>query len=104
MVNNVLTNILYGLSGFFFAMFALRYGVRATDKMRIAFHEHGFSTSFFLACIPSFVFLLVALFLFPILLYTRTPVGGFVYLATYIFFNMKVKEKRWEFYIPQIGI
>jgi hypothetical protein len=94
MVNNILSNILYGLSGFFFAMFALRYGIRSTDKMRIAFHQHGFSTAFFLACIPSIIFMVLALILFPILLYTRTPVGGFVYLATYIFFSMKVRMRR----------
>ncbi len=94
MINNFLTSALYGLSGFFFAIFALRYGVRATDKMKTVFYDKGLSLHFFLACLPSLIFMVVALILFPILLYTRTPIGGFVYLATYIFFGMKVRQRR----------
>lgn len=93
-MENIINNILYGMCGFFFAIFAVRYGVRSTAKIKKVFYEEGVSAHFFLACLPAFIFMLVAVVLFPILLYTRTPVGGFVYLATYIFFNMKVNQRR----------
>lgn len=94
MIDSLVNNILYGLCGFMFALFALRFCIRATDKIKRIFSEQGFSMHFFLACLPSFICILVSLFLFPILLYTRTPVGGFVYLATYIFFNMKIRASK----------
>lgn len=94
MINEVLTNILYGMSGFFFAIFALRYVVRSRDKIKNVYGEVGFSSHFFLACLPSFILILVALVLFPVLFYTRTQIGGFVYLATYIFFSMKIRGRR----------
>lgn len=74
MIDNLLSQILYGLSGFFFGLFAVRLGHQFTGILRL-------------------VVLSITLFIFPVLFYTRTPVGGFVYLATYIFYNMRMRQK-----------
>lgn len=94
MVDKILSQILYGVSGFFFAIFAVRYSRVATTKLKMTWQQRGFGAAFFLSCLPSMIFLLFTAFLFPILFYTRTPVGGFVYLATYVFFNMKVRKHK----------
>jgi len=94
MFDTILTQILYGMSGFFFAIFACRYGRLATEKMKASWSQTGLSPAFFLSALPSILLLTIAVFIFPILFYTKTPTGGFVYLATYIFFNMKTTKKR----------
>ena len=92
MFDTVLSQILYGMSGFFFAIFACRYGRLAAKKIKTSWVQKGLSLSFFLSMLPAILFLLISFFFFPFLLYTKTPVGGFVYFATYIFFNMKTNK------------
>jgi len=94
MIDKILSQILYGVSGFFFAIFAVRFSRVAITKVKLTWQQRGFGAAFLLSCLPSIIFLLFAIFLFPILFYTRTPIGGFVYLATYIFFNMKVRRHK----------
>ncbi|MEG0797280.1 MAG: hypothetical protein RSE47_00095 [Acidaminococcaceae bacterium] len=92
-MDNLLSQILYGLSGFLFALFSCRYGTLATARMKVAWQTHGFSLTALLATLPSILFLVIAIFVFPLWLYTRTSVGGFVYLATFIFYSSKNKRK-----------
>lgn len=94
MYDNILSEILYGMSGFFFAIFACRYGTLATNKMKAIWLRQKFSPAFFLSVIPSILILAIAVFIFPILLYTKTSVGGFVYLATYIYLHMKATRRQ----------
>ena len=89
MVDNILSQILYGMSGFFFAIFSCRYGNLATEKMKAVWLKEGFSLGFLLSTLPSVLFLTLAIFIFPLWFYTRTQTGAFVYLATYIFYSMK---------------
>lgn len=94
MYDNILSQVLYGMSGFFFAIFACRYGNLAVAKLKNAWQEHGLSPIFFLSTIPSLLLLIIVLFIFPSLLYTKTQVGGFVYLFTYIILHMKANKKN----------
>ncbi len=94
MANNILSQILYGISGFLFSIFAVRCSFKCTAKLKQARAEKGLSLGFFLTALPLFLFFLFALFIFPILFYTRTPIGGFVYLAVFIFFTMKARAKK----------
>ncbi|MDD4721663.1 MAG: hypothetical protein PHR07_02800 [Acidaminococcaceae bacterium] len=94
MYDNILSEILYGMSGFFFAIFACRYGTLATNKMKAVWLQQRMSLAFFLSVIPSLLILTIAIFIFPILLYTKTPIGGFIYLVTYIFLHMKTNKKK----------
>jgi len=94
MLNNVLSQILYGISGFLFGIFAVRNSHKFVAKIKEMRAVHGLSITFILKTLPAFLFFLVALFVFPILFYTRTPIGGFVYLATFIFYNMKGRARK----------
>lgn len=89
MIDNFLSQILYGLSGFFFAIFSCRYGRLFTEKMKAVWQEKGLSLAFILTTLPSILFLTIAIFIFPLWFYAKTPTGGFIYLATYIFYSMK---------------
>ena len=93
MYDNVLSQVLYGMSGFFFGIFACRYGSLATNKIKAAWLQKGLSPAFVLSTLPSILILVLALFIFPVILYSKTPVGGFIYLFTYIFLNMKANKK-----------
>lgn len=89
MISDILSQVLYGLSGFLFGVFSCRFGTISTNKMKVAWAAHGFTMPFLLTAIPSLLFLLTAIFLFPIWLSTRTQLGAFVYLATFIFYSSR---------------
>ena len=67
MLDEVSSQILYVLSGFLFGVFSCRYGT---------------------------IFRLVAVFLFPIWMSTRTELGAFVYLATFIYYTARNRRKK----------
>ena len=94
MLDEVTSQILYGLSGFLFGIFSCRYGTISTNKMKAAWTEKGFSSSFLLTAMPSLIFLLIAVFIFPIWLSTRTELGAFVYLATFIYYTARNRRKK----------
>jgi len=94
MLDEVASQILYGLSGFLFGVFSCRYGPISTNKMKAAWAEKGFSSSFLLTAMPSFIFLVIAVFLFPIWMSTRTELGAFVYLATFIYYTARNRRKK----------
>ena len=94
MVDNILSQVLYGISGFLFGIFAVRCSVKATARLKEAKATQGMGLGFLLRALPSLVFFLFVLFIFPPLLYVRTPIGGFIYLATFVFFTMKVRAKK----------
>lgn len=94
MVDNVLSQILYGISGFLFGIFAVRNYHWATAKIKKSRIEYGPSLGFITAALPAILLSIIAIFLFPLFLYTRTQVGGFIYLATFIFYNMKGRQKK----------
>ncbi|MCI2109568.1 MAG: hypothetical protein LKJ99_01180 [Acidaminococcaceae bacterium] len=94
MLNNVLSQILYGISGFLFGIFAVRNSHKFVAKIKEIRMAKGLGLGSILEALPALLFFLVALFIFPILFYTRTPIGGFVYLATFIFYNMKGRARK----------
>ena len=94
MLDEVASQILYGLSGFLFGVFSCRYGTISTDKMKAAWAKKGFSSSFLLTATPSLIFLIIAVFLFPIWMSTRTELGAFVYLATFIYYTARNRRKK----------
>ena len=63
MLDEVTSQILYGLSGFLFGVFSCRYGTISTNKMKPAWAEKGLSFSFLLTAMPSLIFLIIAVFL-----------------------------------------
>ena len=94
MLDEVSSQILYVLSGFLFGVFSCRYGTISTNKMKSAWAEKGFWSSFLLTAMPSFIFLIIAVFLFPIWMSTRTELGAFVYLATFIYYTARNRRKK----------
>ena len=94
MLDEVTSQILYGLSGFLFGVFSCRYGTISTNKLKAAWAEKGLSFSFLLSAMPSLIFLLIAVFLFPIWMSTRTELGAFVYLATFIYYTARNRRKK----------
>ena len=94
MLDEVTSQILYGLSGFLFGIFSCRYGTISTNKMKAAWAEKGFSSPFLLTAMPSLIFLLIAVFIFPIWMSTRTELGAFVYLATFIYYTARNRRKK----------
>ena len=94
MFDNVLSQILYAVSGYLFGIFACRYGIISTNKMKAAWAENGFSLAFLLTAIPNLLILVTAVFLFPIWMSTRTQTGALVYLATFIFYHARARRKK----------
>ena len=94
MLDEVASQILYALSGFLFGIFSCRYGTISTNRMKAAFAEKGFTPAFLLSAIPSLIFLVIAVFLFPIWMSTRTELGAFVYLATFIYYTARNRRKK----------
>lgn len=94
MLDEISSQILYALSGFLFGIFSCRYGTISTNRMKAAFAEKGFTLAFLLAAIPSLLVLVVAVFLFPIWLSTRTEIGAFVYMATFIYYTALSRRKK----------
>ena len=93
-LDNISSQLLYALSGYLFGIFACRYGIISTNKLKEAWAENGFSLAFLLTAIPSLLILVTAVFLFPVWMSTRTQIGAFVYLATFIFYNARARRKK----------
>lgn len=79
-LDNLLSQILYVLSGFFFGIFASRYSVLACRVVR----SRGLLSAIVQLCV-----LLLAFIVFPLLFSTRTMMGSFVYYAVLLFFFSK---------------
>lgn len=79
---------LYGLSGFFFAIFASRYSIFSAIKIVTNVREQGFGSGV-LKSIPQIFFIIIAFFIFPILFITKTQTGGFFYYLTLIYYFNK---------------
>lgn len=94
MVNDILSQILYGISGFLFGIFAVRNGRMCATKLTGLWHTHGFSLSTLWYALPYILIVFILGIVFPIWLYSRTPTGGFVYLATIVYFNMKINRQK----------
>lgn len=86
--SEIIRYILYGMSGFFFGIFASRYSILATVKLRGNLREKGFGNGL-LCSVPQILFLALAFFIFPVLFITRTQVGGFFYYLVLIYFFNK---------------
>lgn len=80
--------ILYGLSGFFFAIFASRYSILSAIKLVTNIREKGYGNGI-INSIPQIFFMIIAFFIFPILFITKTQTGGFFYYLTLIYFFNK---------------
>ena len=93
MVDNVLSQILYGISGFLFSIFAVRNGHKAINRIKEVRAAKGLGLGLILGAFPAILFFIFALVIFPVWFYSRTQIGGFVYLATFIFFNMKGRAR-----------
>ena len=78
-LDNLLSQILYVLSGFFFGIFASRYSVLGR-----AVRSRGLLNAIVQLCV-----LLLAFIVFPLLFPTRTVMGSFVYYAVLLFFFSK---------------
>ena len=94
MLDNFLSQLLYGISGYLFGIFACRFGNISIHKTKTAWAEHCFSAAFIIAALPSLLILLLAVFLFPVWFSTRTQVGAFVYLATFIVYTSRSRRKK----------
>jgi len=94
MLDNILSQILYVISGFLFGIFACRFSIFFTRKIKEAWSDHGFSLSFLMASIPGLLFLAVSVFVFPIWFSTRTQAGAFVYMATLIYYTARNRNKK----------
>ena len=77
-LDNLLSQILYVLSGFFFGIFASRYSVLGAVRSR------GLLSAIVQLCV-----LLLAFVVFPLLFSNRTVMGSFVYYAVLLFFFSK---------------
>ncbi|WP_405378869.1 hypothetical protein [Phascolarctobacterium sp.] len=85
--SQIVTYLLYGLSGFFFGIFASRYSVLSCLHIRSKYQEEGISCLF--SCLPHLLFLSCSFFLFPSWFATRTTTGAFFYYACLLFFYSK---------------
>ena len=85
--HQIVTYLLYGLSGMFFGIFASRYSVLAGVKVREALHEGGLTGLF--SVLPQIIFLFVSFFLFPSWFLTRTTTGGLTYYVCLVYFVNK---------------
>ena len=78
----IVNYVLYALSGFCFGIFASRYSVLATLKLKEACSQ-GFSLPQLLLPL---LFLGISFFIFPLWFITKTNVGGFIYYAVLLYF------------------
>ena len=85
--HQIVTYLLYGLSGIFFGIFASRYSVLSALRIRECIHESGITGLF--SCLSQMLFLFVSFFLFPSWFLTRTTTGGFAYYVCLPFFSNK---------------
>jgi hypothetical protein len=85
-LDTILNTILYGISGFFFGIFASRYSVIATAKVMAAKKIYGWGFTLLRYTIASFLFLFIAFLFFPIWFSTHTVLGAFVYYVVLIFY------------------
>lgn len=85
--HQIVTYLLYGLSGIFFGIFASRYSVLSVLKLKASWKEEGLTG--LSDCLPQILFLFVSFFLFPSWFLTRTTTGGFTYYVCLLFFFNK---------------
>lgn len=79
--------ILYAISGFCFGIFASRYSVLSSAKIKDRLAEQGLKG--LLGTLPQLAFILGSFFVFPVLFISKTVVGGFFYCLVLIYFFTK---------------
>lgn len=85
--HQIVTYLLYGLSGIFFGIFASRYSVLSALKLKATWKKEGLVG--LMTCLPQMLFIFVSFLLFPSWFLTRTTTGGFAYYLCLLFFFNK---------------
>lgn len=89
--HEIITWLLYGLSGIFFGIFASRYSVLSMRRLKQAWKEEG--AVGLISCLPQMLFIFISFFLFPSWFLTRTTTGGFAYyVCLLLFFNKGMRN------------
>lgn len=88
-MDNILTQILYAFSGFFFGIVGIRYSTVGFITIIGTWKQEGFAKIFSPKCIIYLLAILVGAFIFPILLSSRSQLASFIYYIVFIFYGSK---------------
>lgn len=88
-MDNILTQILYALSGFFFGIVGIRYSTVGFITIIGTWKQKGLAQVFSVKCLLYFFVILVGTFIFPILLASRSELAGFIYYMIFIFYGSR---------------
>jgi len=87
--SHVINLALYGISGFFFGIFASRNSLFSVIKIRSILAEKSFSPPSLFILVFNLLFLILAFLVFPAWMSSRTIPGAFVYYAVLLFYFSK---------------
>lgn len=88
-MDNILTQILYAFSGFFFGIVGIRYSTVGFITIIGTWKQEGFANIFTPKCIIYLLAILGGAFVLPILLTSRSQLAGFIYYIVFIFYGAK---------------
>jgi len=92
-ISEIINLVLYGISGFFFGIFASRNSVLAVGKIINNKRLYGLSGQLLWHSLFNLLFLLLAFFIFPVWFSSATTLGAFVYyVVLFYFFNMGYRK------------
>ena len=100
--SQIVNSLLYIVSGFFFGIFASRNSLFSVMRIRKAFAEKDFSPGTVFSLAVSFLFLALALLVFPSWMAARTTVGAFAYYAVLLFYFSKGWKNFFQKSLPPV--